>query len=283
MLMADNVELSDALIQRLRDLGGDPASLSLAQLEALSAYEQPKKQPLSSRIFVSFGFVFFAFAIFSIFAAKWYQVIFWVVLAISSEYFGFRIVKHKVLKDFNKATDEKYFDEINPITTNVLVQKYFEIVVDEVGQKKHSDSFKVFLSSIKGNKTKDICLVGYILRKAEKELTRKTIPYIRPAMTKLALINNENASKIEEIANYLDETHTLGLGERAAHYTLLPVESVNEALEILVEEVLKSNQPKHHPDRDRELLFRYMCFGYLYHMAEEIYSITVRGERRIVL
>lgn len=145
--------------------------------------------------------------------------------------------------------------------------KYYEIVDEEIDRV--SKNFKQYLLELSKHESREICLMGYTLRKAEKELVNKSIQHISPEIIKILNSESDSASKCEEIANYLDENNSLGLGNRAKNYTLLPIQDINEMLSIFVDDLLERLELEDSSSAN-EVFFRLITFGYLFRIADEI-------------
>lgn len=153
--------------------------------------------------------------------------------------------------------------------SRALALKYFEIADEEIDNQ--SENFKHYISELSRNESKEVCIIGYTIRKAEKKLTGKSITRISPEITKLLKSNNKDISNTEAIAYYLDENNKIGIGNRAANYTLIPIKSVNKAFEIWVDDLLEGLKLKESASAE-EVFFRLISFGYLFRIAEEIVS-----------
>jgi len=151
--------------------------------------------------------------------------------------------------------------------TKALALKYEEIIGAEINN--YTEDFKQYLSELSKSESKEICLVGYNIRKAEAQLTGKSISRISPEIAKILNSKNNKISKPEEIANYLNENNEAVLGNRVANYTLLPIQEVKNVLEGLVEELLEQMAPAD-PSSAAEVFFLLINFGYLFCLAEEI-------------
>lgn len=181
----------------------------------------------------------------------------------------------EVLDETKEAKPSQTLNQITPSQvaykdknfSKALALKYEEIISTEINN--YTEGFRQYLSELSKYESREICLVGYNIRKAEGQLTGKSISRISPEIAKILKSKNNIATRTEKIANYLNENNEVGLGNRVANYTLMPFQDVKNVLEAWVQELLEQMTPND-PSSAAEVFFILINFGYLFSLAEEI-------------
>ncbi len=137
---------------------------------------------------------------------------------------------------------------------------------------KMSDTFMKFVATHNNGYWQEALMWGYTLRVAEEKMSKKHTKINRKLLKQFESSGNpqDAQSEPERLAYYLDAGHdSLGLGGKAEGYTILPLQSINNALELLVAFFLDREPPSDDEmEFVTEMFFRCLDEGYLFRLAE---------------
>jgi hypothetical protein len=136
-----------------------------------------------------------------------------------------------------------------------------------------SARFALHLREFRQEGTRALMRNGYRLRLAERKVmgTRKLVPLGK--VDELLRSSLPTGEKTIAIAEHLDEHATAGLGDPARLYVLAPFGVVRELVDDFVAEAVRLNGPsRSNLDIQTETYARYLTYGYVYRVAEELVS-----------
>ncbi|MFA6076868.1 MAG: hypothetical protein WC735_02225 [Candidatus Paceibacterota bacterium] len=142
-----------------------------------------------------------------------------------------------------------------------------------------SNNFKKFIDKslpqkFLDNPIRKAMLTGYFLRCAENIVKQWSIKEPDQNIKNILNVNENDAEKIEKLANYLDNHDKIGLPEKISDYFLIPQEDIQQVFEEYAENFIMHTISKQKITKDKteifyEVAYRNIAFGYLYKLSEE--------------
>jgi hypothetical protein len=113
--------------------------------------------------------------------------------------------------------------------------------------------------------------LGYRVRLAERQVMRGRPLLAIGAIHEIIRSEKSPKEKVAAICEYLDRHNVIGVGDPVKPYLLVPIDQIRKVFDKMVDETITLNQiPSEELEMQTELRHRYLAFGYVFRIAEEL-------------
>jgi hypothetical protein len=111
---------------------------------------------------------------------------------------------------------------------------------------------------------------GYRVRLAERGVMGGRPPLALGAIQRILCSEKLAQEKVTAICEYLDSHNIIGIGDPVKPYVLLPIDEIRTVFDKMVDKTTAQQIPPEELDMQTELRHRYLAFGYVFRVAEEL-------------